>query len=226
MAIQQHQPKYWALQTFDPVYRCDKSGLICANCPCSRSDEAGELVGKNPLITFYDFLWSAPLSWDLESKELGVRQNVFVGNMSDWADDDWSPENTRRLWELISRTPNLDWELLTKHADNIERLLPKDWGAGYQNVALGVSVENSEHSQSIKTLRDIPAAKRFVQFGNLGPIVEIIANSNLVGIDWVFLKSEQSQQICPMKFIWEGILENFCRTHGVKCFPKGKRTRR
>ena len=226
MAIQQHQPKYWALQTFDPVYRCDKSGLICANCPCSRSDEAGELVGKNPLITFYDFLWSAPLSWDLESKELGVRQNVFVGNMSDWADDDWSPENTRRLWELISRTPNLDWELLTKHADNIERLLPKDWGAGYQNVALGVSVENSEHSQSIEILRTLPTAKRFVQFGKLAAIAEIAANANLSGIDWVFIKSEQLHSTCPLKFYWKGFIENVCREQGVKCFPQGKRTRR
>ena len=221
-----HKQQYWALQTFDPVYRCDKSGLMCANCPCSRSDEPGELVGKNPLITYHDSLWSDPLAWEQECKTYGARQNVFVGNMSNWADDDWSPKNIRRLWKLISRTPNLDWELLTKHADNIERHLPKDWGAGYPNVALGVSVESSEHSQSIEILRGLPAAKRFVQFGKLAPIAVIAGNANLASIDWVFIKSEQLQSTCPLKYFWKGFIENVCREQGVKCFPKGKRTRR
>ena len=226
MAIQQHQPKYWALQTFDPVYRCDKSGLICDGCPCSHSNEQGELAGKSPLITFNDFLWNDPLAWDSDSKKYGVRQNVFVGNMSDWVDGDWPLESIHRLWELISRTPNLDWELLTKHADNIERHLPKDWGAGYLNVALGVSVESDEHSQSIEILRGLPAAKRFVQFGKLPAIAEVAANANLSGIDWVFIKSDQLQSTCPLKGLWKGFIESVCRAQGIKCFPKGKRTRR
>jgi protein gp37 len=43
---------------------------------------------------------------------------------------------------LIRECRRLDWLLLTKRPQNIERMLPADWGDGYRNVWLGATAEN------------------------------------------------------------------------------------
>jgi protein gp37 len=40
---------------------------------------------------------------------------------------------------LIRGTPQLDWMLLTKRPENIVRMLPADWGAGWFNIWLGTT---------------------------------------------------------------------------------------
>jgi hypothetical protein len=86
-----------------------------------------------------------------------------------------------KLWPLIRATPWLDWQLLTKRADRIADNLPPDWGKGWPNVWLGVSIENNDYVGRADHLRKIPAAVRFVSYEPaLGPLDRL----NLKGIDW------------------------------------------
>ena len=81
-------------------------------------------------------------------------------------------EPRRRLYTLIRATPWLDWLLLTKRPENFAARLPADWGAGYPNVWLGVSVEDQANAEKrIPPLLQMPAAIRFVSYEPaLGPV--------------------------------------------------------
>jgi protein gp37 len=86
-----------------------------------------------------------PARWNRAAEYEGKRKRVFCGSLCDWADDE-APLGVRdRLWNVIRETPYLDWLMLTKRASRIAKYLPKDWGSGYPNVWLGVSVENHKH---------------------------------------------------------------------------------
>ena len=52
--------------------------------------------------------------------------------------DAWRPE----AWEIIKATPHLQYQILTKRPERILQCLPPDWGEGYANVWLGISVED------------------------------------------------------------------------------------
>jgi protein gp37 len=80
-----------------------------------------------------------------------------------------------RLFQLIDRTPNLDWLLLTKRPQNIRKLW--DWGwyddqFTWPNIWLGVSVEDQPTAdERIPVLTQIPAKVRFISAEPLlGPV--------------------------------------------------------
>lgn len=62
--------------------------------------------------------------------------------MADVFDNQAPPGQRKRLWALSRATPNLEWWRLTQRPQTIMAWLPPDWGEGYPNVRLGVTVEN------------------------------------------------------------------------------------
>ena len=114
--------------------------------------------------------WRKPARWNRIAEASGTRRRVFCGSMCDWADKN-APDGQRdRLWELIRASPALDWQLLTKRAPRIAECLPADWGDGYNNAWLGVTVENRKHGlPRIEHLRRVPAQVRFL---SVEPLLE------------------------------------------------------
>ncbi len=80
--------------------------------------------------------------------------------------------------------------ILTKRPERITQCLPKDWGKGYPNVWLGVSVE-SQHTADLRINKflEIPAKVRFL---SIEPILEKIDISHFLSINipntkkWVY----------------------------------------
>ncbi|MCY3933541.1 MAG: DUF5131 family protein [Acidobacteria bacterium] len=116
--------------------------------------------------------WRKPLSWNRKAEKERRRHRVFCASLAD-VFDSRAPEGAREdLWPLIRETPNLDWLLLTKRPQSIERMLPDDWGFGYKNVWLGISAEDQNHYDlRWPILAAVPAAIRFISYEPaLGPI--------------------------------------------------------
>jgi protein gp37 len=95
---------------------------------------------------------------------------IFTCSWSDFfitEADKWRAE----AWDIIRRTPEFTYLILTKRPDRIARCLPADWGDGYPNVWLGTSAENQKYAdQRIPELLKVPAAKRFLSLEPLlGP---------------------------------------------------------
>ena len=105
--------------------------------------------------------WDQPLKLQKEAANEGKVFRVFTCSWSDFfhpAADEWRAD----AWNVIKRTPNLLWQVLTKREELIKDRLPKDWGEGYANVCLGVTVELKKYLWRMDTLHKIPARTRYV----------------------------------------------------------------
>ena len=100
--------------------------------------------------------WNDPFKWQRNAAAAGKVEKVFACSWSDFfhpGADQWRAD----AWAIINHTPNLIWDILTKRADLIADRLPEDWGEGYPNVRLGVTVEMRKYLWRIDTLRTIPS---------------------------------------------------------------------
>jgi protein gp37 len=162
--------------------------------------------------------WRKPTRWQKSADASNTRRRVFCGSMCDWADKNAPDSERALLWHLIWSTPRLDWQLLTKRAPRIAECLPPDWGTGYENVWLGVTVENRKHGlPRIDHLRSIPAR---VHFLSVEPLLEDLGDIDLTGIHWVIVGGESGHGARPMASAWVANIQRQCELAGVAFFFK------
>lgn len=212
----------WCDHTFNPWWGCTKIDAACDNCYAADFatrygfDVWGEGKGKR---LFGDKHWQEPLKWNAQAEKEGRRHRVFCASMADWADDEAPPGLVDRLWALVRATPWLDWQMLTKRANRIRERLPSDWGDGYPNVWLGVTVGNQKGIWRLRHLREIPAAVRFVSYE---PALEKVDFGLTVGdpIHWIICGAESGPKRRPMDPEWARSARDQCADAGVNYFLK------
>lgn len=151
----------WTDATWNPWYGCTKVSAGCDNCYMFREQR---LYGRDPeVVTRSKTKFGDPLRWK-------DARRVFTCSWSDWFHKDadaWRDE----AWEIVRQTPQHTFQILTKRPGRILRHLPHDWGDGYANVWLGVSVENQEQVFRAEQLSEVPALIRFISAEPLiGPL--------------------------------------------------------
>jgi protein gp37 len=156
----------WADHTFSPWWGCTKVSAACDHCYAQTwARRWGVQWGPHAERRIAgDATWENPHAWNRKAKRLGRRYRVFCASMADVFENRPELEASRaRLWQTIRDTPRLDWLLLTKRPQMIQRYLPADWGDGWPNVRLGTTVENqAEADRRIPHLLAVPAAVRFL----------------------------------------------------------------
>jgi protein gp37 len=172
--------------------------------------------GNDPATVVRTRTWGEPLRWQKQAAAAGRADLVFTGSWSDWfhdAADAWRAE----AWAAVRRCPNLIFQVLTRRPERIPAHLPADWGAGYPNVWLGVSVERNDYCGRVDVLRAAPAALRWVCAEPLlGPLPDL----NLAGIGWVVAGGESGPDYRPMDPAWVRDLRDKCRAAGVPFYFK------
>jgi protein gp37 len=133
-----------------------------------------------------------------------------------------------RLFALIGDTPNLDWLILTKRPENIERFMwpgstPLDpvpvLGGGdyFPNLWAGTSVENKATLPRIDILRGVTAAVRFL---SVEPLLEDLGTLDLTGISWVIVGGESGGNARPFHLDWARSIIAQCKAASVPVFCK------
>jgi protein gp37 len=125
------------------------------------------------------------------------------------------------LFNLIVATPSLDWLLLTKRPQNIEKMLPKDWPEhGQPNVWLGTTAEDQiRFDQRWTQLSRIPAAVRFISYEPaIGPVRLNPAHPSQP--DWLIAGGESGHGARPMQAVWIRNVISDCHAFGVAPFFK------
>lgn len=211
----------WTDHTFNIAWGCIKATAGCDNCYADTlSNRYGFDVwgpGK-PRRTFGEKYWAQPTAWDREARRAGIRRRVFCSSMTDvFLNDRTINVEREKLWPLIRSTPDLDWQLLTKHPERIAANLPDDWGDGYPNVWLGVSVESNETAWRAAMLQKIPAA---VHFLSVEPMLGPVDDFGTEFIEWVICGGESGPGARPMELEWARDLRDHCAAFGVPFFLK------
>lgn len=174
----------WTDHTWNPWHGCIKVSPGCKYCYMFRDKER---YGQDPTVVMRS---KSGFNAPLKIKEPSL---VFTCSWSDFfieEADEWRWE----AWEIIKYTPHLTYQILTKRPERIAECLPDDWGDGYPNVWLGVSVENQALlSKRMHLLNANPARIKFL---SIEPILEHIKliHPDLVvdkgGIDWIIVGGE------------------------------------
>ena len=206
----------WCDFTFNPWIGCQVVSEGCKRCYAEsmarRWKWATWGAGEARRLTS-DLNWKYPLTWNNHAIRDGVRYRVFCASLAD-VFDEWAPAGAReRLWALIKATPALDWMLLTKRPHHVHRMLPADWGDGYENVWLGMSAEDqANYDYRWPALSAIPARIRFVSYEPaLGPLTIPLG----VLPDWVIAGGESGPGARCCWSVWFENIRDECALMGI-----------
>lgn len=206
----------WADSTFNPWMGCTKVSPACDHCYAERDTRRFGRVewgaGK-PRVRTSASNWKLPERWNRErwvqcscgwrgagipggngcgccgwhAKVKRTRRRVFCASLADWLDNEVPIEWLVDLLDLIRRTPNLDWLLLTKRIGNFDRRFEqaenyvwsgegngplyrfiREWHENIMagppsNVWLGITVvDQAEADRDVPRLLRVPALVRFL----------------------------------------------------------------
>lgn len=213
----------WTDATWNPWYGCTKVSPGCAHCYMFREQYA---YGRNPeLVTRSKTKFNDPLRW----KE---PRTIFTCSWSDFfheAADAWRDE----AWEIIRRTPQHRYLILTKRPERIADRLP--WWPptaridgrgelqGWPNIWLGVSIENRRWEERVYALLGAAALHHDQFFVSAEPLLERVEIPWLglkAGIGWVIAGGESGPGARPFDLAWARDLLHQCRAARVPFFLK------
>jgi len=198
----------WTDHTWNPWQGCKKVSEGCQNCYMFR-----DMIryGNNPnLIIRSTTTFDAPLKWKEPAK-------VFVCSWSDFfieEADGWRGE----AWEIIRKTPHLTYQILTKRPERMQKCMPDDWGMGWPNVWLGVTVENQDAVRRVALLKQVPAKVHFISCEPL--LSEIDLYSYTTCLEWVIAGGESGPKARPAHPDWVRNLLSMCGYLDIPFFFK------
>lgn len=245
----------WTDHTFNPWTGCTKVSPACDHCYAEGWAKRSGHVEWGPhgaRRRTKPGNWNGPLKWNAEARAKGTRFRVFCASLADVFDNHKSIDVQWRkdLYDLIEKTPHLDWLLLTKRPQNIKMFAPATWlhDNWPAHVWIGTTVENQEEAnRRIPYLLAIPAKIRFLSCEPLlGPVQldDLILDDGKPGewhvnaldaeggdpaddphfgcntIDWVICGGESGPGARPMHPDWARGLRDQCAAAGVPFFFK------
>lgn len=216
--------------SFNPWTGCTKVGPGCNNCYAEGWAKRSGIVQWGPGAErrrTSEANWKQPLRWNAEAERLGVRYRVFCASLADVFDKEVPAEWRADLFDLIAKTQNLDWLLVTKRIGNVGRMIPDSWSVMMPpNLWLGITVVNQvEADRDIPKLLQLKAAVRFLSMEPLlGPVdlrqahitkVRLPAWPNPTRVDWIIVGGESGPKARPMHPKWVRDIRDQCEAAGV-----------
>lgn len=240
----------WTDDTFNPWWGCKRVGPGCDHCYAATLDKrtgGSHWDGDTLPRRTSEQNWAKPRRWNKTAEAAGIRRKVFCASMADVFDNRVPPEWRTDLFDLIRETPHLDWILLTKRIGNVAKMLPADWGQGWQNVWLLITVVNQkEADRDIPKLFEIPAVvrglsiepqledidleypKSFFPDGpryccnqfDCGCMGRPVDPPMICNIDWIITGAESGPGHRPYDDDWARSLRDQCQATGTAFFFK------
>ena len=208
----------WTTHTFNIAWGCVEASAGCDNCYARTFSKRMGFdvwgVGADRR-TFDEKYWKQPLKWDRQARRAGRRDRVFCSSMTDvFLNDRIINREREKLWPLIEATPNLDWQILTKHPERFKATLPNQLPP---NVWLGVSIENDDVAWRADMLRETSAAVRFLSMEPfLGPLYSVALHD----LQWIIVGGESGPGWRDMDLRWAREMLWRCRVLRIPFFFK------
>ncbi len=191
----------WADHTFNPWMGCTKVGPGCDNCYAealmdTRYGQVQWGAGK-PRVRTGSATWAKPRSWNRKTPGAFV----FCSSLADVFDNEVDMKWRLDLFDLIAKTPNLTWLLLTKRIGNV---LPMMRGIDMpRNVAIGATMVNQmEYDRDrIKLMQVGSVLNPAFTFGSFEPLLGPIILDTYAP-DWIIVGGESGPNARDMDLAW------------------------
>lgn len=226
----------WCDHTFNPWLGCTKVSEGCHHCYAETlMDKRYGRVEWGPQgkrVRTSKANWRKPYQWNKKARAEGRRYRVFCASLADVFEDkpdqpemnDWRAD----LFDMIQQTKHLDWLLLTKRPENVNRMIEQVtsfsesdmWFYTAQNVWVGTSIENRKQAwKRLPYLCQIPAAVRFL---SCEPLLEPVDISIFLAtgydeppyndiVNWVIVGGESGPNARPMHPDWARSIRDQCQ---------------
>jgi protein gp37 len=219
----------WTDHTFNPWIGCTKVSAACDFCYAEvwdarfKGDRWGPKADRKRTKTYGN-----PVKWNAEAQKKGIRYKVFCASLADIFDNHKSiqPQWRTDVWDLVEKTPFLDWQFLTKRPQNISKFVPKSWmEKGFpENVWVGTTVEDhTTAEQRIPSLLNVPARVRFLScepmIGSVD-LTNVLGHNVLADLQWVIVGGESGPQFRPTHIQWVQKMRDDCQQAGVPFYFK------
>lgn len=185
----------WTEKTWNPITGCSKYSSGCKHCYAEVMANRLKAMGKPKYangfnLTLHRECLNEPLHWR-------EPHTVFVCSMSDIFHDSIPFEFTDEIIDVIKRTPQHQYQILTKRAERMYQYF--SFREIPSNVWLGVTVECKSSMERIDYLRNLPATVKFL---SCEPLLEDLGGIVLTGIDWIIVGGESGYNARPMNEEW------------------------
>jgi protein gp37 len=203
----------WTDETWNPVTGCTKISKGCEHCYAAAYAVRLQKM-RNPRyvngfkVTMHPDLLLRPGTWQ-------EPRMVFVCSMADLFHEDVPDEFIKQVFETMNAAPDHTFQVLTKRADRLAKLAPELNFS--DNIWVGVTLEAMDYVDRVDLLRQIPAKVRFL---SCEPLLESLAEVDLIGIGWVIVGGESGPGARPMDLQWARELRDLCVASNVPFFYK------
>ena len=206
----------WTNRTWNPTTGCTKISKECDNCYAEKESnrymhnpkQPKYRLGFDTVVEHFDSLLD-PYTWTKP-------QTVFVNSMSDLFHKDVSLDFIKRVFDVMNKTPQHTYQVLTKRHDILEKHSNHlNWT---DNIWMGVSVGTKIAKRRIENLKRIGAKHKFL---SIEPLIEDLGELDLSGIDLVFVGGENGDNsVRPMKLEWVLNVKDACERSNTSFFFK------
>lgn len=125
----------------------------------------------------------------------------------------------REAWEMIRLRRDLHFMFFTKRIDRLSECLPGDWGAGYEHVTIGCTVENQRMADyRLPIFQKLPIRHKIIV---CAPLIGPIDLAPYLGpeIEQVSVGGESGPEARVCDYAWVLSLRDQCAEHDVSfCF--------
>ena len=182
---------------WEPWTGCYQHSEGCANCYFY--GHHAKRYGQNTIQKTDKFDW--PIRRNARG-EYNIKGNKILATC--FATDFFLPEADawrEEVWAMIKQRTDIEFLILTKRIERFPISLPKDWGAGYDNVNIGCTVENQEAADyRLPLFLSYPIKRRFIAYAPLLEAIDI--TPYLHGVEHVTVGGETGRDARECNYEW------------------------
>ena len=204
---------------WNPWHGCHKISAGCRHCYVYREDAAfGTAIPPDEVRRTASF--NLPLRRDRHKDwkfPAGTEFALcFTSDFLIEEADEWRPE----IWEIIRRRPECSFLFFTKRIERLPDCLPPDWSDGYENVAVGCTVENQDRADHrLPIFLSIPIRHRLVVAAPLLERLDLEPYLDPEKIEEVSVGGESGRYARALDFDWVLGLSRQCLDASIPfCF--------
>lgn len=193
----------WTDSTYNSWWGCTKVGPACDHCYAEGVDKR---TGENhwghgaPRKLLSEHTRNEPIRWnrahDKFFAEHGRKRRVFTLSMGDLFDNEVPAKWRHDHFEMMEKTPNLEWQICTKRVSNIKKMVEPHWtwlDGGYWPDNVGVLITIVTQAEADRDIPRLLELKRIMRIPWVGisyePAQEAVDFSRFMSSDPIHVKT-------------------------------------
>lgn len=197
---------------WSPWHGCTKKSEGCLNCYVYRGDARRERIAS---ITRRTLNYDLPIKKDKKGNyKIPSGKVIFTCFQSDFLIKDADPWRDE-CFKMMKERSDCFFVFFTKRPERLLDALPSDWGNGYDNVEIGVTVENQKRAdERLPIFMNIPMKHRMII---VEPMLEEIDIEKYLreDIEEVTAGGESGPNARVLNFDWIVSLRDQCERKNV-----------